>query len=567
MNAMNTMLTRTCAVVPALILGLSCLPVDPARAERGGPTEILTVGPDTGCDYADLQTAINAAQNGAELRLRNTTFTGNFSIFGKDLSLRGGYESCNATSPTFSSTLDADNSGRPLTIGQSMTATEVTLVDLVLENGDSVSRGGGLLIDGSEADHEATLDDVTVRFNSSDSNGGAIYLFGDGDHRLTIRGDTLVFDNAAGNEGGGIYCSGRDGAGLVILEDGTLLGNESTNEGGGISLHDCNLFTEPGARIASNIGGSVGGGVAAIGSSFVRLDGDGSDVLVSNSVSSSTGDGGGLFVADTATAEVINAVIRDNSASTGGGIFARGDATVTMGYDSNGTCPPPDCSRLSDNSGEAGAALFVTDNASVAVRQSRITGNTASNEAAVAAVSGGALYIESSFIYGNSGVLVFRMAFEGDLSIVWSSLADNIDSTDSSELIRLIADDQTATSLSLYSNIIHDPGRNVLAINDTFGSNFTTDFDCLLSHELASIDGETRSQVVSDPKFVDSAAGDYHIMPSSAAVDFCDDTHVPTGGDIDGQSRGFPLAAGLAFDVGADEFNDGLFRDRFESNP
>lgn len=142
-------------------------------------------------------------------------------------------------------------------------------------------------------------------------------------------------------------------------------------------------------------------------------------------------------------------------------------------------------------------------------------------------------------------------------------MADNAADSGSPEIIRFTPDDMTMTSLRLVSSIFWNPGRDVLFLNDDLGSNYSAEYDCLVSNELATLSGFTRS-VVDDPVFVDPADDDYHLQATSPAIDACDDANAPTVGDIDGDSRGRDIGAPstLVFDIGADE--SGLFSDRFE---
>lgn len=544
--------------------------VSPAMAAdgaRGGPLQIVTVGPDTNCDENDLQSAINNAADNTELRLQAGTFTGNFDIFGTDLTIRGGYLDCDDANPGGSSTLDAADSGRPLLVGSSNSSSEVYLENLFIENGSVADDGGGIEIDGSDAHHEVTLDNVTVRFNHADGYGGGVFMTGDSDMRLRLTGSTTILGNDAGvagsngaGEGGGIYCRGVGSAGFIQFEDGLVSLNSSVNTGGGISLQGCNLFMDSDAQVAFNDAGSVGGGIAAKLDSDVTVSGGGSDSIVNNSASA---DGGGVFAADDATLDLRDAVIRDNSADAGGGLFMRDNAVLTMGQSGSAPCSASACSTLRDNSATAGGGLLMSGG-TASITRTRIEGNSATGNGSVASLVGGAsLRIESSVVYENPGLDLFRLAIDGELEIAWSTVADNAAESGSPEIIRLTPDDVTTTALRLVSSIFWNPGRDVLLLNDGLGSNYSAEYDCLVSNELATLSGFTRS-VVDDPLFVDPGDDDYHLQSMSPAIDACDDTNAPTVADIDGDSRGRDIGAPsmLVFDIGADE--SGLFSDRFE---
>lgn len=539
---------------------------------RGGTLETITVGPGSDCEYSDLQNAINAAGDNTELRLENVTFTGNFDIFGKDLVIRGGYDTCSDASASFSSTLDAAGSGRPLEIGSSTNPSEVSLYDLNLEGGNTGANenGGGLLIVSDNAEHDVTLVDVTISGNTSASSGGGIAIRGLGATRLELSGDTLVQNNDA-VKGGGINCFGLGDGPLISFVEGGIHSNQATSQGGGVALENCRLYQNAGGffqGVFSNSAGSVGGGVAVMGSSLFVMQGDpASPALVTSN--STLSDGGGIWAGDSATVEVIDGSISANSAdSAGAGVYLDGNASFQMRPSSASACQSGECSLLRDNSAVAGGAIAVTGSgANATVLQSRIDGNTnqSTSSGAVAIVTDGSLLLEGSFIYENGGTELFRVNTAGVLRIAWSTIADNQPVSGAPELIRLLADDTTTPEVVLDSTIIRDDGRDVVLVTTGAGESYSTRFDCLVSHELTSLEGETRS-FVADPQFVDAAADDYHVQATSPVIDACDDTHAPQVADIDGDSRGwdYGMASARDFDIGADEVFTGIFADRFE---
>lgn len=143
----------------------------------------IYVGSDGDCDHSDLQDAINAAADGGEVRLQSETFTGNFGISNKSLTLIGGFESCTATEPSAKSTLDGTGNGDNVVldiydnedIGDSWL---VELENLEITNGNesgSFDRGGGIHV---EDDFWVTLTDVNVNNNSAETKGAESRLPG-----------------------------------------------------------------------------------------------------------------------------------------------------------------------------------------------------------------------------------------------------------------------------------------------------------------------------------------------------------------------------------------------------
>lgn len=69
------------------------------------------------------------------------------------------------------------------------------------------------------------------------------------------------------------------------------------------------------------------------------------------------------------------------------------------------------------------------------------------------------------------------------------------------------------------------------------------------NYDLVQINGAGSGDVSGDPKYVDPASSDYHLLTGSAAIDRGTSGGAPAN-DIDGQAR----PAGAGFDIGADEF-------------
>jgi hypothetical protein len=546
--------------------------------QRGGTLNTITVGPGADCDYSNLQSAIWDAPDNTEIRLENVTFTGTFNVDEKqNLVIQGGYDTCSDASPGFSSTLDAEGLGRPLTIDASGNGTEVAVRDVTLANGDVGDDvlGGGLLILSNQGAHEVTLVDVLIQDNATGASGGGIAVVGGPDSRLRIEGDTLIQNNLASGSGvgvfagGGLYCSGINGGPLITFDSGLIFSNEADDQGGGMYIDGCRISIYASGAFQGVIGNaaSVGGGIAAARGSEVIIQG-GSDELVSIGSNTAT-IGGGIAATDTTQLEVVNASIDSNTSNEDGGAFhLQLDASLTMEPSSAAGCEIESCSIIEGNSARSGGAVYVAQaGVDATIRQTRIHGNTNqdSSEGSVAGVNDGSLLLEGNFIYENSGTELFRITNDGSLTIAWSTLADNSASSGDPALIRLRASNSDLPSLSMFSNIVWNPGRDVLFVNDIFGDDFSTEFDCLVSNELATLTGATRS-FVDDPLFVDAAADDYHVQETSPAIDACDDANPPTAADIDGDDRGrdFGSASAQVFDIGADEVWFGIFADRFE---
>src|SRR5690606_25992332 len=90
----NWLLLAALFIVPA---SQARSPDDPAAAPQA-TRAIYTVGEQADCDFSNLQDAIHAATPGDTIRIaRSTGHLGNtYTLYGKSLTLRGGFDSCNA---------------------------------------------------------------------------------------------------------------------------------------------------------------------------------------------------------------------------------------------------------------------------------------------------------------------------------------------------------------------------------------------------------------------------------------------------------------------------------------
>jgi hypothetical protein len=186
---------------------------------------------------------------------------------------------------------------------------------------------------------------------------------------LTVSDCTI--SNNPGEFGGGIFNEGT-----LTVTASTLSGNSATAEGGGI--WNTGLATVSGTTISGNSASFRGGGMMTFG--VVANTGAVARMTVSDStlIGNSAPFGGGicngamLTVADSST-------IIGNTATYGGGIF-----NTNFFFFEVGSVIVRD-STLTDNHATQGAGIYNTAGATLDVRGSNFTGNTASD-------SGGGVY-------------------------------------------------------------------------------------------------------------------------------------------------------------------------------
>jgi hypothetical protein len=182
-----------------------------------------------------LQQAINSASPGDTLHVSGTCY-GNFTV-SNNLTIIG------------PATLDGQGSGVVFSVG---IGANVTLEDLIVQNGCACSTVGGTNLGGGGIDNVGTLtlENSTVQDNTALGGGGILNLVG----TLTLENSSVL------NNTGGLVFIGLGGgggienlAGAVILDNSSVLNNTELGQGGGI-------YTVCGTPIgggACDIGGTV----------------------------------------------------------------------------------------------------------------------------------------------------------------------------------------------------------------------------------------------------------------------------------------------------------------------
>ncbi|MBR2020566.1 MAG: hypothetical protein IKA05_09240 [Clostridia bacterium] len=154
--------------------------------------------------------------------------------------------------------------------------------------------------------------------NTATASGGGIYL---SDSTLTLKNPTFSGNTASSNDGGGggIRLSNS----TLTLENPTFSGNTATSNGGAIYSPSASTINITNGTISENTA-EDGAGIYAIGNSSLTMSG----TTVTGNIASS--DSGGIRLTN-ATAKFTNVSITNNSSTQyGGGLYAYGNATITM---------------------------------------------------------------------------------------------------------------------------------------------------------------------------------------------------------------------------------------------
>ncbi|MEK6794258.1 MAG: right-handed parallel beta-helix repeat-containing protein, partial [Spirochaetota bacterium] len=379
------------------------------------PQMMIASNTNTGALYFDLQSAVNGANDGNEIRVRDMVLTrgdeqlnalaltnGVFITNKNNLRIIGGYDAAFA-SVTGHSVLDGGGAALSNRLLYIANLTNLAMSNFVIQRGGS--NAGTPSIDGSGV----LVSNIGFSLLSNIIVSNCVSRDGGGINVVLCSNSVLSADVVrctASNNGGGVQLfRSRD-----TICSGTLGNNNALTYGGGLLLYYCSNITVN-AAIASN-NGQYGGGVTLLwvtnstmnstiasnyasgnGGGYYIYDGSGNTVngLVTNN--SAVVIGGGVSVEYTSN-NIVNADVVYNKCAFGGGIsvYYANDTTVN--------------SIIADNTAtsESGGGIFMTCDL-----RSRIYATLLSNTAVASSGGGIALLsstnaIVSSSLYSNKAV-------------------------------------------------------------------------------------------------------------------------------------------------------------------
>ncbi len=363
-------------------------------------------------------------------------------------------------------------------------------------------EGGGVY-----ADYVQDFEDNVVRDNVASLNGvgagGGLYA-----KQLQRFKDNSIINNRA-TRGGGVYLKDFS---RTEMRDNYVAHNEATGTssgpvldgGGGLYSLDRDLDAY-GNVFYSNTTASGGGGILiAAGEGLILRD---------NSVEVNRAAWGGGIAALTGTGSIVANRIVDNESMLGGGAYAA-DASGFL-WDRNWILQ----NTATGFFGFSGGGMIIGLDAGTVTT---LTNNVLARNAAGSNGLGGGIFLN-----------------EGEIRLFNNTLVDNDRGTYREGLFVAGGDLQARNNVF----VGHSAGVSVT------GGTVALDYNAYFDNDVDVVGASWGAHhLTADPRFVDRAGGDYHLLATSTLVD-AGDPAVPVAHDVDGDAR--PRGAGV--DVGADE--------------
>jgi len=458
-------------------------------------SHVITVCLSGGCDYDNIQAAMDASSNADVIKVAEGTYTrvqGRPSPLGyngpsvvsqvvyisKSVTIQGGYTTTNWITPypvTQHTMLDAQGQGRVLFIAGDISPA---IEGLHITNGDATDLGGG--------------------FGPLWDAGGGMYVV---DAALTLS-NCHVFSNSGGTEtpfGGGLY---------LEYSNATLVGN----------------------TIISNT--AFWGGAVHLWSSDATL--------ANNTITSNTARvGGGLYVYDS-VAEITKNTISCNAAGSGGGLSSEGGELRIV-----------ENTIISNTASCRGGGLLIWKSDALLNGNIIVSNSASSNGGGLGLISGHSKLVNNVIADNRADASGSGLYAEASTAcLLYNTIARNHGGDGSGLVVSHSTYDPPHNSNVALTNTVlvsHNVGISVTGGN-------TVTINSILWHSTpVTMSKATTATVTLQNQYDDNPAfalDGYHLTIASAAID----KGVATG--IDEDIDGDPRPQGGGYDIGADEYTD-----------
>lgn len=598
----------------ALLLAALCLTAVEGKAGGLGILTIYRVGTGGGCDFNNLQSALDAAsqapEDATEIRISSNLSSVAVSASNRNIRLDGRYANCTSNTPDESlrRTLAGTGNDNVLNIVNTQVSPrrEFTARNLVIRGGGrdpitAFGQGGGLRAVGRL---DATLLNVRIGDNEA-TQGGGIYISGGA--RLVLDGNSFVGNDGsgslAGNRasgagspldgfGGGLYCTNSE----VIVRDARFRFNTATEDGGGVWLNNCRMdvesrpdYVDAGnvVTLLENSAARNGGGIYAQGGSQVfwlsEVSGRFGGRATGNRADAS---GGALFL--TGSSSFVGRWMRfeDSAADVlGGAVALEQTSNLILQGGAGLNCELPRCPGIFGTRGItigndatlSGGAIHAESGAVVDLEQQHIYDNFARTGSALRLRGVGTqaelhtVLIARNVLYAvDNPTSTIGTTDSASLQLRFVTMAGNLRASAQFPLVeRALSSIRTSGStaaVDIRNSLFWEDAVEVFRSLD----GVVATGSCVIAHESASLP-QVQDVDVIDPRYVapTAATPDYRLREDSDIIDFCQGSGV-TLADAYGVPRPQDLPrsdyAG-PFDVGAFEYTDQpgfLFADGFE---
>ncbi|MGP1475681.1 MAG: beta strand repeat-containing protein [Treponema sp.] len=378
-----------------------------------------------------------------------------------------------------------------VTSGKTLTLQDLTLKGGKPDASNENGYGGGILLQGGTLD----MKNCDVKGNESECGGG-IYagIVGTAAASVTISGGTIGGTDAADknktgsyNSGGGIYIG--NGCSLTMKDNAKVIGNETGASGGGIFADASSTLDFDHCTVTANTASGSGGGIHAIGA--LTMD----HCTVDDN--STTGDsGGGVYVSGTAEIKGGSIIAHNKADVSGGGIYAEGgtltlvNSTVGGDQDYDG----PHSTKSKGNKAKSGGGIYAKGQAKVTIDGGTLSFNKVENgngggvvikdSGTTLTLKGGAAINGNSVQSGlGSGGGVF-MKGDGSIFTMESGTISNNTATDKGGGVTVYGGTFTMTGGIISGNTAKSGGG-------VYGANFGNDHGTIIVKGSSEISGNT----------------------------------------------------------------------------
>ena len=513
----------------------------------------LLVGTGGGdCGFPNILTALNFASSGDTIAVAVGTYSGIEAqlTIDRNLILKGGLsENCQIFTNELT-VLQSDLPGAVINVDVSG-GNEVTIsgFDISGSQLDILSSyTSGIHVTGAGT---LKLENTLIHDNQSSLGGGISAI---NNAIIDISANTEIYSNTSLSAGGGIYCFDCSIFAVDTLigkkQNGIEMGNSTSNSnasGGGIYAENANIALGvtniTSGTVNVNYNKSNNGSGIALKNSNLSFGFKGSQISYNSSqILEGLAVGTAILGLGDSQVNLTDIKVTDNEFGVALNMKDSSDLMVKS------SCSKPPCSEISRNKG---TAVRIESDATAFVSQTLIDGNSQTAVLEALSDTHSLITIENSVISNHNNIpdsaeLFFTSGF-GEIQMWHVTVSNNQDPNNAFNIFRSVNNNSPIT---FDSGIIYGNSSPDLYAN---GDPFVQIRSSIIQYPIT---GGMVNVLQADPLLID----DYHISFNSPAIDLVTEIILPI--DIENDLR----PQGIAFDAGADEWTDLIFKNGFEQN-